>query len=419
MKKLKAGSLQLVTFIVVVIALLLSSFIILIHIHKQFRIKTNHVIETVGLVDKGISYLLQSESIAADTISVPLYDEDYKSVKVHKSFWGVFEKAYSKAKIKHTALSKMALVGSKRDQNNNPALVMKDNNKPLVLVGHTKIEGKAYLPKRGVKSGNISGTSYFGESYIYGQTAVSKSFPAIDKLLLTHIETLCKGALINDKELEYVDLNVSKKHTNSFENPLQLISSATEILLLDVSLTGHICIQSQTKIIVESNAQLMDVILIAPEIEIRNNVKGTFQAFATERISVAEQVSLDYPSALVLYRDYVKDESNKPNMISIANHSEVKGNVIALGASLLNNFEAQIKISPNALIKGAVYCEQNLELRGTVFGTVFTNNFIIKEGASIYQNHLFNAKISSDDLESEFVSLKLEKSNKGIAKWLY
>lgn len=419
MEKLKAGSLQLVTFIVVVIALLLSSFIILIHIHKQFRIKTNHVIETVGLVDKGIGYILQNESIGNDTISLPLNDEDYESIEAHKSFWGTFEKAYSKATIKNALLEKTALVGSKINHENQPVLYLKDNNKPLVLVGNTQIKGKAYLPKRGVKSGNIAGTSYYGENYIYGNTALSKSFPKIDKELLNHIKALNKGVAFSIEELDYIDLNASKQHTNSFGNPLQLIYSDLEIVLSNVSVTGHISIQSQTKIIVDVSAKLTNVILVAPIIEIRQHVKGTFQAFATERISVSEHVALEYPSALVLQGDYVKDESSNAKMIYVADNSVIKGNVLVLGKTLPNNYEAQVKIMPNAVIKGTIFCEQNLELRGTVYGTVYNNNFIIKEAGSIYQNHLYNAKINSSELESEFVSIPMEQSKRGIAKWLY
>lgn len=419
MEKLKAGSLQLVTFIVVVIALLLSSFIILIHIHKQFRIKTNHVIETVGLVDKGIGYILQNESIGKDTISLPLHDENYKSIKAHRSFWGTFEKVHSKARIKHTMLEKTALVGSKTDYENQPVLYLKDNNKPLVLVGNTQITGKAYLPKRGVKSGNISGTSYYGENYIYGNTVLSKSFPKIDQELLNHIKALNKGVAFSFEELEYIELNASKQHINSFENTLQLIYSDSEIVLSNISVTGHISIQSQTKISVDASAKLTDVILVAPIIEIRQHVKGTFQAFASESISVAEHVALEYPSALVLQGDYIKDESSNAKMIYVADHSTIKGNVLVLGRTLPNNYEAQAKIMPNAVVKGTIYCEQNLELRGTVYGTVYNNNFIIKEAGSIYQNHLYNAKINSSELESEFVSLPMEQSKKGITKWLY
>lgn len=417
MKKLKAGSLQLVTFIVVVIALLLSAFIILIHIHKQFRIKTNHVIETVGLVDKGINHILHNESIVSDTISMPLYNEDYKSVKAHKSFWGIYEKIYSEASIKNNTIKKTALIGSKLD--NNVALYVKDNNSPLVLVGDTKIKGDAYLPKRGVKSGNIAGTSYYGEIYIYGTKNICKSFPKISNKILGHIKTIDKNAFKLDA-IDYIDLSTSKIHVNSFEKPLQLIYNTSEIRLSDVSITGHIKIESHTKIVVDASAKLTDVILIAPVIEIQHHVKGTFQAFATESISVDKHVTLDYPSSLVLSKDYVKEEpNNNPKMIFVNDHSIVKGSILALGNSLPNNYDAQIKINPNAIIKGTVYCEQNLELRGTVYGTVFTNDFIIKEAGSIYQNHLFNALINSEELESEFIGFLIKDSKKGIVKWLY
>jgi hypothetical protein len=106
-------------------------------------------------------------------------------------------------------------------------------------------------------------------------------------------------------------------------------------------------------------------------------------------------------------------------MIYVADHSVIKGNVLVLGKTEATNYDAQAKIMPNAIIKGVIYCEQNLELRGTVYGTVYTDNFIIKEKGSIYQNHLFNAKISSSELELEFVSLPINHSKKGIAKWLY
>lgn len=419
MKKLKAGSLQLVTFIVVIIALLLASFIILIHIHKRFRIKTDHVIETVRLVDKGMDYALKNEIKGKDTISIPLQTEDYKSIKLHQSYWGVFQKLHTEASIKNTRLEKTALIGSKIDKQNQPSLILKDNSKPLVLVGYTQIKGKAYLPKRGVKSGNIAGTSYYGDKYIYGNIVESKEFPRINFHLLNHIKTIDNYSDSSSENLVYLNLEASKKHVNSFESPMQIIYSNSNISLSNIAVTGHIRIQSRTKIIVDASAKLKDVILIAPIIEIQKNVIGTFQAFATESISVGKHVTLEYPSALVFVRDYEEKLSEKPNWIFVDDHSTVKGNILALGSSLPNNYDAQIRINPNAVVKGVIYCEQNLELRGTVYGTVYTNNFLIKEKGSIYQNHLYNAKISCTDIEQEFVNLFMEHSKKGIAKWLY
>jgi cytoskeletal protein CcmA (bactofilin family) len=117
--------------------------------------------------------------------------------------------------------------------------------------------------------------------------------------------------------------------------------------------------------------------------------------------------------------DYFKEAQSNTGLISIEDQSKVSGQIIVLGKTQRDNHDAQIKVNANAIVEGTIYCEQNLELRGTVYGTVFTDNFIIKEGGSIFQNHLYNAIIDSGKLTSEFVGLHLDRAKKGIAKWLY
>ncbi|MBO6881086.1 polymer-forming cytoskeletal protein [Winogradskyella sp.] len=418
MKKLRAGSLQLVTFIVVAIAILLSSFILLIHIHRQFRLKSNLTIETVGLVNNGINGLLQNNEVHEDTVSIPLRDEGYKSLKVHRGFWGSYGKVHSRAKIKSTELVKTALIGSTTLEQKSPALYIKDNKKPLVLVGNTKIKGKAFLPERGVKSGNISGKSYYGGRFVYGLTETSKDLPKLNTDLLDYLKDLKSGNFKVDNQ-EYIELNSSKTHQNSFEDTLQLAYSHSDIILSNIGLTGHIVVHSRTRIVIDASAKLEDVIVVAPIIEIKPNVVGSFQAIATERISIDKNVTLAYPSALVLQNDYVKDEHNGSKSIFMADHSKVSGQILVLGETQPNNYDAQVKISANAVVEGMIYCEQNLELRGTVYGSVYTDHFIIKEGGSIYQNHLYNALIDSSELPREFVGLGFDDQKKGIAKWLY
>ena len=238
------------------------------------------------------------------------------------------------------------------------------------------------------------------------------------------IKSITSSKPLDFKNLNQFDLHTKKKHVNDFKNKPKLFYSNSEIFLADISVTGNFYIQSATKISVDASANLTDVILVAPEVEIKNNVKGTFQVFATKNIVVAERVILKYPSTLVLQSDYQQQQqqSNKnsnKNSIVVADHSEVQGNILVLGKTQANNYDEQIKIYPSAIIKGSIYCEQNLELRGTVYGTVYTDNFIIKEAGSTYQNHLFNAIINSKKLEPEYIGLPFEESSKGIAKWLY
>lgn len=417
-RKVKASSLQLVTFIIVVIALLLSSFLILMHVHKQFRIQTDYLIETVRLSDQGIQYSLSNTIKTNDTIDIDLHDEDYKSLKIEKSFWGVFEKVYAESRIKNKTFYKIALIGHK-EQGQKTALFLKDNGKPLVVVGKTRIEGLSYLPKRGIKSGNIAGHSYYGTTFIKGKTELSKGFPSFSDEITTHVKSLIKSLSSQDDNTVFLDLNTTKKRANSFNEPLLMAFSNRDIELSEKELTGHIIVQSDTKITIDETSQLNDVILIAPEVEIRKNVNGAFQVFATERISVSENVILQYPSVLALYGDYEKQDINQDHFIAISSNSKIKGSVLCLGKTTADNYDIQIKIDKNAEIEGEVYCEQNLELRGRVYGTVYTNNFNVKEGGTTYQNHLYNGEINVNELTEQYVGLVFDNSSKEIVKWLY
>ncbi|WP_298899796.1 polymer-forming cytoskeletal protein [uncultured Psychroserpens sp.] len=415
MKKIKAGALQMVTFIIVVIALFLSAILILMHVHKQFRQQTNHTIEVVKLADKGIKYQLSQKSKAKDTITIPLFDEDYKSLKVKSNFWGIYEKVYAEAQIKNKQLSKIALVGEQTSMTKT-ALVVKDNQTPLVVVGNTKIEGMAHLPERGVKTGNIAGQSYYGTKPIYGLTKTTKEFPELHANLQAHLRSMITQSVFNKNDVQYVDLNAKKKLTNSFNKVPMLVFSNYDIWLSDIELSGHIIIQSHTKIIVDDTSQLKDVMLIAPIIEIRSHTKGTFQAFATERITVYEGVQLKYPSALVLYGDY---EKGKERLMELRPTSQIKGSVLCLGHTQADNYDIQLKVANDVTIEGEIYCEQNLELRGTVNGSVYTNNFIVKEGGTTYQNHMYNAKITIKAITEQYVGLAFDQSPKQVIKWLY
>ena len=80
--KIKAGALQFVVFIGVVIAILLGSFLTLVHIHALFGKQTDITIQTIKNADLGISYALQNNNIQND--SVPLISLVLK-IKVYQS----------------------------------------------------------------------------------------------------------------------------------------------------------------------------------------------------------------------------------------------------------------------------------------------------------------------------------------------
>lgn len=420
--KVKAGALQLTMFIVVVIALLLTAFIILIHTHKQFKIKTNFVIEAVTNAQKGIVYALHNDLLTTDTTSLRLEGTSYKTLTVHKSYWGIFEKIIATSKIKHNVIKKMALVGTHQSAHDRPALYVEEHHKPLVVVGNTTIRGLAYVPEQGVRTGHISGHAYYGTQLIYGSSKTSQSsLPELEKTSEHHLKYTYN--IDNLQQDQFLDLSKTRIYQNSFYKPVQVVYSHSYVNLSGVSLTGHIIVQSNTKIIVDASSQLKDVILVAPEIEIKTGVNGTFQTIATKRISVGKNVILNYPSALILNKKKatkaLANQEKKEQCISINSGTKIKGIVTCLGVIDANNYESQIKIASQAEIMGEVYCTQNLELLGTVYGSVYTANFVAKQSGSSYQNHIYNGTIIADQLPEEYIGLPFKQSKKGVAKWLY
>ncbi len=422
--KIQAGSLQFVVFIGVVVALLLGSFLTLVHIHNLFGKQTDVTIQTVKHADIGIAYALQNTIRENDSVTIPFLSEGDKSIKVSKSEWGVFEKVSVVSKNKNKSFIKTALAGGQYPAKERPALYLVDDNRPLVVVGNTKIEGLAYVPKQGVRSGNISGTSYFSKTFIYGESRVSKNIlPELSPEVKKSIEILSQPNFKpgNNELLKYKPKSVFK---NSFQNPVQYVFHAGTLDLSASTLIGNIIVQSTEKIIVDPSSILKDVILSAPEIEIRSGSTGNFQAIASKKIEVGSNCNIQYPSALILNDQSAPNietnfQQQNVNQVQIGKGTIFKGIVISLGKDNTMNFNPQIVIEENAQVFGEVYCDQSLELKGTVNGSVFTSKFIAKQFGSVYQNHIYHGKILNSELPVEYVGLNMETRVKKVVKWVY
>lgn len=417
--KLKAGALQFTMFITVVIALLLAGFVILVHTHKLFRANTRFVMQTIGATDKGIQHMLSHDIKPSDTIL--LKDDDDRTLKVYSDQWGIFTILYSSSRIEHKTFKKMALVGASQPQTDRTALYLEDQNRPLVVVGNTRIQGDVYLPKQGVRTGNISGHSYYGTQLIYGKTRTSRKFPKPIKEVFGAFDNI-KNKIDRVGQDQFLDLNKHRRFRNSFYAPVNIVYSPASIELKDVDLIGHIIIQSDTKITVDATANLRDVVLRAPEVEIKSHTKGTFQALATKSITVGSHCILEYPSALVLKEGNKVDKDNnqieeQTVTIKIEKGTQIKGVVAFKGET--KNYKPQVFIDENVEIIGEVYCDRNVELLGRVYGSLFTSGFVASQSGSVYQNHIYNGTIDVDELPQEYVGLLFEGSKKHIAKWLY
>ena len=419
LKKIKAGALQYVLVISVIIAIIIVAFISLVYLQQRMNIKHQFTKEAITNVQIGFESLKQQKVPYDLNTPVHFYDNEAAVTTLVKKHWGIFDLAIVNSKVGNEFFQKIGLLGvqnSKRD-----ALYLKDNNNALVLVGKTKITGSVSLPKQGVKSGNIAGVSFYGNPLINGsRKASSSSLPQIQNI--EFVKDFYQNYAIN--EMKNIELEDRVKLHQSFTEKTWLYTATKTILLKNISLSGNIVVSSKTAIVVEASANLEDIILIAPKIKIEKNTTGNFQAIARKSIEVASDCTLNYPTALILLNEnntsvqaFNRDEQAK-EQIHVSKNTIVKGMVVYCSENNTSAYKTHIQIDDSAVIKGEIYCSKNLALQGSVFGSVYTNHFIVKKSGGVYINHLYNGIINVKKLPIQYVGLLINNESNSVAKWL-
>lgn len=409
-KKIKSSALQFALYISVIITLLLFGLLLYIHSSKILQYNAQYQLQTIENVNTVLFLELSNKTFKSDSIKTSVSTEyDSKEILLNE-FWGGFQKTTVISKIKSKYFKKTALLGSKYSEN-SPCLYLEDTQKPLVVVGNTKIEGIAYLPAQGVRPGTISGEEYYGNQLIYGNSfSVNSGIPKLKKEFLNYIDNLLKYPQ---------SANQDNREINSFDNAIGVIQS-NYIITLNKNLTGNIIVKSQNKIIVKESSHLKDVILVAPIVEVLDGVKGNFHIIASEKIVIGNHVNLDYPSSVITQLNETK-LSEEPNKIGvgIGKFTTIKGQIILLKEQTDNVFDTDILIDQNSKITGEIYCLGNLELKCDVEGSVYARQFITRASGTIFINHLYNVKISTKNFPLSYGGIPLENTQKSIVKWLY
>ncbi|WP_411032223.1 hypothetical protein [Spongiimicrobium sp. 3-5] len=419
-KKIRAGALQFVLFIGAIIAVLLMTFVLISHVHTRFNKKADLTTAVIKRTNDGFNPLQTADLPDNTILGMAPGDESNITVTTNTEYWGVFKKRTATGIFKKVKFIKTAFIG-KAFKDIPPALYIKDTNRPLVIAGKSKIIGDAHLPQQGIRMGNIGGNGYRYSNLIFGNKKVSSAMlPKLDVALLKNIENCLES--VTNLAADVVELGPGLMLKNSFDEKTQYILGDI-IELENMHLAGNVIISATEKILVTPTATLQDVLLIAPEIHIKDGVNGNFQAIANNRIRVGKNCRLAYPTALVVKYTEKRKKENKhkdiPN-IEVGARSDIRGVLLHLEETEERLYSPQIKIEENARITGEIYCTKNLELKGEVIGKVTTETFIALENGSIYQNHLYMGQINSTLLPDTYAGLSgREAEEVNVMKWLY
>jgi hypothetical protein len=416
--KVKGGALLYSLFIITVVGALTSIVITISYFSNVHFIKFKEKSSVLRNTHSGMELLLSESPIVAINREaiLDLYSDGRDSVKLKRLNWGLFEVASSTAFCKNKKATKVALIGQKFED--VTALYLADRNKPLSLAGRTVVKGKIFLPKKGVKRAYIEGTTYMGDKLLYGTSQTSKkSLPDLNKDIELAMKARMGDVAIETDSMVPYDI-LGDSVVQSFTDKTILAYSSSVILLDNKTCVGNVVIKSTKGIVVSTNSVLENTLLYAPYIIIDNNFTGTLQAFATDSLLVGSNVDLEYPSSLGLIQ---LNKSEQHHFISVGEESVVDGVVIAY--QLEYDFRNPIKVSMQkaSIVKGYAYVNGLVELKGSIFGTLYCNRFSLKTPSTVYENHLLNATIDVTQRSEMYVGPNLTAAKTGrkeVIQWL-
>lgn len=378
--KIKASALQLALFIGVVVILLLSGLIL----HRQ----VNFFFSDKARLVTGDQKRVEQAFFSAPSDTLQMLKEAY----------GGFVLQHVRAQ---GGYSKNGLVGS-RAQENDPMLYLCDNYNPLALVGRARVEGGISIPATGIKAGVISGTYYYGGSLVNGPISYStSSLPELDESMYK------RPRLTNPRPLKELSKGVSA----SFSEAVKYYYSTSPVDLFE-SHTGNVTIESVSRVYIARSAQLTDVRVIAPVIELEDGFEGRVHLMASDSIIVGDRVSMVYPSSAMLY----PKTSDTPAAIVLGEDTSIGGNLIYLHPNR-EMVASNILIPKTSTVVGGVYCNGYLEHYGLIDGQVYTDYFITTASGGRYINHLMDGQIKSSN--PSLSSLPLRSTKTQPAQWLY
>ena len=414
--KIKAGAIQYVLVVSVIIVIVLFAFISLIFLQKKAQQKSELHKEAIHAVYLAFEYL-KEHTIPYDTETKKSFTEyGFESTTLLKKRWGVYDLVIVKTTLKHETFQKVALMGNVNAD--RKALYLEENDQALVVVGNTKITGNVVLPKRGVQTGNISGVSYYGSKLVYGSVNTNANkLPKIQNL--DEIRQLIEDPYYENSN--YFGLEEGMKMNQSFTKETLLFEADGFLRLSQMNLQGNIVIQSKTKIQIEASTHLENVILIAPEVVIEPDVRGSFQVFASKRIHVKENSTLNYPSSLVVLKKTNENEVVNQAVsegVQIEDGAHIKGIVLFHSQKKKEDYKAKVYISEKGQITGEVYSNDYIELKGRVDGFVYAAKFIAKEAGGTYINHIYNGTMNATIISEKYNGLFIGEKNTSVSKWI-
>lgn len=419
-KRLPAGSLIATLVLALVIFITCGMLLLALYHFKYFEINDQLEQRLEDDLQSGIERVLAAEHITAtpEQDSSLLFEDQPDSLYYRNEQWGCFQASGIKVTYKGRIKTTSFLYGAEHFRYKDASLYLADHDRPLSLTGDTYIEGRAYVPKSGLRSGFFQQKGFSRKNLIEGTIdSSSKQLPPLATTFRKQLREL--GNRVTDTLLSPSGDAADSLEQSFLNAPRQLVLPRKGVLAHQ-HLKGKLIVLSDSVIEIGSGAHLEDVLLVAPFIHFTSGFKGAVQAIALDSITVDSSCVFEYPSALVgIGRSNAI--GNTSATITLHNGITVHGMILGLAENDRSNIKPVVKIKPGATVKGLVYNEGYTYLNGRMEGALFTHFFFEQRGPMSMENILIDATIipSRWFREAGYFSIFKDATQQTLLKWLY
>lgn len=313
---------------------------------------------------------------------------------IHKSLWGSYLLITSKTFKNQRSVARSALIGSEFEAS-IPSLVIRNGSDGLKIGGETFIEGDVYVPNKRVDRSYIGGKNYTNPELVFGKVEDIKDLHLNLSKSFENISTIHFTGGMYSKPFEAKDTTVSFLEKGIYYQSLEAIQ-------ITQKLRGKIIIQSFDSLVVYPQAQLKNVILIAPKIYIKQGFTGSLQAYASERILLEDSVTLSYPSTLIM-NEQNASSTYEPHSVYLGHNTSVLGGILMTSQKYDFRKQPKLTIQKHGVVAGIVFNCGITEIYGAIIGSLNTAETLTLAGGGSYTNHLLDAVISTKRLPKDFI----------------
>lgn len=399
----KAGALYYAIFIIFVITLI-TGFIFYIHLFQNQYITSYVQHEKIeSNIESALELYCSNPGIVSQNAntSIDLFDseEEINKVNLKRYYWGVYDLVEISCSWKSFEQSNIYLTGKHLKKAEPFSLYLTDLNNSLSVCGDTRLVGNCYLPKLLVKRAYIEGKNYTGDKLVYGENkhSTSEILKHNQATYIHALEIIGEKWSTNDTLMDFEKYYFKDTLTNSFYNKTQIYTSHEAIELQNQRLEGNVMVHSKKEIVVERTTELKDIILTSKKVIIEKGFEGNCQIFASDTVIIEEDVSLLYPSFIVI----INEETDKEILLEMHKKSVLAGGAFVFRKD--NTLEKiHCDIEDDAIVYGSLYSNGLVQFKGTVYGSLICSKFILKTASSVYENHLLDAVIDYSKLPRHF-----------------